>query len=60
MLAGSIWEALSAQGELTGKALKKATAIKTDKDLYLALGWLLREDKLVVEEIEKDIVVKLK
>ena len=59
-LAGKVWEALHAGGELSGKDLKKATKIRADKDLYLALGWLLREDKLVVTEAEKDILVALK
>lgn len=59
-LAGKIWEALNAQGKLTGKDLKKATKIRADKDLYLGLGWLLREDKLVIEEAEKDVEVSLK
>lgn len=58
--AGKIWEALNAQGKLTGKELKKATKIRADKDLYLGLGWLLREDKLVIEEVEKDVEVSLK
>ena len=59
-LAGKIWEALNAQGKLTGKDLKKATKIRADKDLYLGLGWLLREDKLVIEEVEKHVEVSLK
>lgn len=59
-MAGKIWEALSANGELTGKELKKATKAKSEKDLYLGLGWLLREDKLAIEEVEKDIKVALK
>ena len=59
-LAGKIWEALNAQGKLTGNDLKKATKIRADKDLYLGLGWLLREDKLVIEEVEKDVEVSLK
>ena len=59
-LAGKIWEALNAQGKLTGKDLKKATKIRADKDLYLGLGWLLREDKLGIEEVEKDVEVSLK
>lgn len=59
--AGKIWEALAANnGSLTGKELKKAIKVKSDKDLYVGLGWLLREDKLNVEEIEKDIQVSLK
>lgn len=59
-LAGKIWEALNEGGELTGKELKKAIKTRSDKDLYLGLGWLLREDKLNVTEGEKDITVSLK
>ena len=40
-LAGKIWEALNANGELSGKDLKKAIKVRADKDLYLGLGWLL-------------------
>lgn len=59
-LAGKIWEALNEGGQLTGKELKKATKIRSDKDFFLALGWLLREDKVTVEEVEKDVTVVLK
>lgn len=58
--AGKIWNALSENGELTGKDLKKAAKLKNDKELYLGLGWLLREDKVATSEIEKDITVVLK
>ena len=44
--AGAIWTALSENGAMNTKDLKKAAKIKTDKDLYLAMGWLLREDKI--------------
>ena len=57
--AGKIWEALNEGGKLTGKELKKASKLRTDKELYLGLGWLLREGKLVIEEVEKDIEVAL-
>lgn len=59
-LAGKVWEALNEGGELTGKALKKAIKVRAEKDLYLALGWLLREDKVAIKEVEKDILVVLK
>lgn len=59
-LAGKIWEALNAGGQLSGKDLKKAAKIRADKDLYMGLGWLLREGKLDVTEDAKDILVALK
>ena len=59
-LAGAVWSALNENGALNAKDLKKAAKIKTDKDLFLALGWLLREDKLVVAEEDKVMTVTLK
>ena len=58
--AGAIWTALSENGAMNTKDLKKVAKIKTDKDLYLAMGWLLREDKINVTEAEKVITVELK
>ena len=58
--AGAIWSALSENGAMNTKDLKKATKIKTDKDLYLAMGWLLREDKISVTEADKVITLELK
>ena len=59
-LAGKIWLALNENGELVGKDLRKILKIRSDKDLYLGIGWLLREDKVVTKEVEKDILVSLK
>ena len=59
-VAGAIWAALNENGAMNTKDLKKAAKVKTDKDLYLAMGWLLREDKLNVTEEGKDITVVLK
>lgn len=59
-LAGKIWDALNQKGELSSKELKKAIKVRADKDLYLAIGWLLREDKLQVTEIEKEFLISLK
>ncbi|MCI6251081.1 MAG: winged helix-turn-helix domain-containing protein [Bacteroidales bacterium] len=58
--AGKIWEALNEKGQLSVKELKKVAKIKTDKELYLALGWLLREDKIQTEEAEKEVLISLK
>ena len=59
-LAGKIWTALNENGQMTGKDLKKAIKAKAEKDVFLGLGWLLREDKVEITEIEKDITVTLK
>lgn len=59
-MAGAVWTALNENGTLNTKDLKKAAKIKTDKDLFLALGWLLREDKVTVAEADKVISVTLK
>ena len=55
--AGAIWGALS-NGALGLKALKKATKLKNE-DLYLALGWLAREGKVIFSEGEAELVVAL-
>ena len=43
--AGRIWNALNETEGLTLKQIKKATKLK-DKEFYMGLGWLLREDKI--------------
>ena len=57
-IAGNIWNALNGTEGMTAKQLKKATKL-VDKDLFLGLGWLLREDKLSVEEVESELFIKL-
>ena len=58
-LAGQIWEALTGTDGLTQPQLKKEATLKADKDFFLGLGWLLREDKVVTSEVEGEIFVKL-
>lgn len=58
LVAGQIWTALNGTEGLTAKQIKKATKL-VDKDLYLGLGWLLREDKVSTQEVEGDLFVKL-
>ena len=41
------------------KAVKKATKIKAEKDMYAAYGWLAKEGKLSFEEIEGELFVAL-
>ena len=55
--AGLVWNALNESEGLTLKGLKKVTKLK-DKQLYAALGWLSREDKVTIEEVEGDLLVK--
>ncbi len=56
--AGSVWTVLSAaSGRKSLKEVKKLTKL-TDKDLYAALGWLARENKIVFAE-EDEIFVAL-
>lgn len=57
--AGIVWHVLDENGKMNVKALKKATKIKTDKDLYAALGWLAKEGKLTLEEVDSDLFVAL-
>jgi hypothetical protein len=58
--AGLVWHALNEKGKLNIKDLKKATKIKSEKDLYAAFGWLAKENKLGFEEIEGELFVFLK
>ena len=58
--AGKIWNVLNGTEGLTQKNLKKAAKIKADKDLFLGLGWLLREEKIETSEVNGELVVKLK
>ena len=56
--AGQVWNALNESGKLTVKGLKKATKLK-GKELYAALGWLAREGKVSMYEVDADIEVVL-
>ncbi len=51
--AGKVWEALSAADAMGVKQLKKVTKLK-DKELFAALGWLAREDKIAIATDDKD------
>ena len=59
--AGSVWVALNTADALGVKHLKKITKLK-DKEVYAALGWLARENKITIEpdpNDEKEIIVSL-
>ncbi|HJA88738.1 MAG TPA: winged helix-turn-helix domain-containing protein [Candidatus Parabacteroides intestinavium] len=57
--AGKVWNALNEGGKMSLKALKKATKIKAEKDMYAALGWLAKEGKLAFEEADGETMVSL-
>ena len=59
-IAGQIWEALNGTEGKTQKQIKKEAKLRADKDLFLGLGWLLREDKIETSELEDELFVKLK
>lgn len=48
MNAGTIWRSLDQKGPMTVGDLVKATALLPE-DIYGALGWLARENKIFVE-----------
>lgn len=59
--AGIVWAALNEADALGMKQLKKITKLK-DKEVYAALGWLAREDKVMIEPDpadEKEYIISL-
>lgn len=59
--AGSVWVALNTAEALGVKQLKKVTKLK-DKELYAALGWLARENKISIvpdPEDDKELIISL-
>ena len=55
--AGLVWKALE-KGEASLKAVKKATKLN-EKDLNMALGWLAREGKIELFDVEGDLFARL-
>lgn len=56
--AGKVWTLLDGAGRQNLKDVKKSTKL-TDKDLYAAIGWLAREGKITLEEVEKELYISL-
>ena len=56
--AGAIWQALNAQGELSLPSLKQQVDAKSPVFDW-ALGWLAREDKVVITRHQKIYRVRL-
>lgn len=57
--AGLVWNALDKLGKMDIKALKKATKLRADKDLYAAIGWLAKEGKLSFDESGETLALEL-
>ncbi len=59
--AGLVWNALNEVEALGLKQIKKITKLK-EKEVYAALGWLARENKVMFSETDgekKEILVSL-
>jgi len=57
-VAGNIWQQLEKNGEMTPRKL--TTRIKEKSDVvYLALGWLARENKVEFNQAKSTFKVKL-
>ena len=59
--AGTVWVALDTANVLGFKQLKKITKLK-EKEIYAALGWLARENKITIDvdpEDEKELLITL-
>jgi len=57
--AGKVWKLLNEKGEANLNQLKKG--VKADPNLVLqAIGWLAREDKLLIKKKDRFIMYALK
>jgi hypothetical protein len=52
--AGCIWNVLHENGTKSVKELKKLTKLN-EKEIYAAIGWLAREEKLLFEQDGSEI-----
>lgn len=51
--AGLVWNALNDAQAMGLKQLKKVTKLK-EKEMFAAIGWLAREDKINIQADDKD------
>lgn len=58
MTAGAIWQALNTKGELSLPSLKQQVKAKSPVFDW-AVGWLAREDKVVIRRFQKSYRVRL-
>jgi Winged helix-turn-helix domain (DUF2582) len=57
--AGVIWQALNTNGEMSLAALKKEVNGKAPI-IDWAIGWLAREDKIIVTREKRSYIIRLK
>jgi hypothetical protein len=58
LLAGKIWNFLNAKGEVPVLVLKTRLGVPNSL-LYLALGWLMREEKIYIKKEKRSYLVGL-
>lgn len=51
--AGTIWQLLDKNGQMSYLELKKQTGL-SEQELLFAIGWLSREDKIFLFKIENN------
>ncbi len=56
--AGKVWSILDETGKQNVKDLKDTTKL-TYNNLFAAIGWLARENKIVLETEDKEIFISL-
>ena len=56
--AGKVWQLLSDYAKWSYGTLKRKSGLK-DKELGAAIGWLAREDKIVLSQEEDELYVSL-
>jgi len=56
--AGLIWQKMEVKGEMSINELKKITKLDV-KQLYLALGWLARENKVLLNSDKEELHISL-
>ena len=58
-IAGAIWHTLEAKGEMTLAGLKKELGVVSPL-LDWAVGWLAREDKIILTTEKRTVRIRLK
>ena len=56
--AGKVWTKLDDKGRMNVRDLRNAIKL-TERDTFLALGWLAKEGKVTIEKDGRDFYVEL-